>query len=224
MGGLCWYFQVGPVEAVEPMLSETEALQLCGDGYALLYANPNGIELWTPVGISVRWDVNLAAVREPAADTVSITPTPLTVSYTNYKGVTRLRRVIPKRVFFGSNQWHPDPQWLLDVFDVDTEQRRTFALKDMEGTDLIGTLEKASDLIVAHTRDESGLSDFDRALRALKTAAKRDCTCDNRKRRPHDALDPKLCGPCIAAFALARMRPYPALEAAHVEDGQSRSS
>lgn len=58
----------------------------------------------------------------------------LVVSYTNWQGVTRIRRVVPMGVVFRSSQWHPDPQWLLICRDVEKDELREFALKDCDFT------------------------------------------------------------------------------------------
>lgn len=55
----------------------------------------------------------------------------VSIVYTNYKGNTSLRRIIPKEVLFASNEWHKEKQWLLIAFDVDKQADRTFALKDV---------------------------------------------------------------------------------------------
>lgn len=55
---------------------------------------------------------------------------PITLTYTNWKGETAQRTIIPRRVWWGSTEWHPEPQWLLTAFDVDKEAERDFALKD----------------------------------------------------------------------------------------------
>jgi hypothetical protein len=52
------------------------------------------------------------------------------ISYTNYRGETSVRRIIPKSVRFGSTEWHPEPQWLLLAWDDDKQADREFALKD----------------------------------------------------------------------------------------------
>ena len=58
---------------------------------------------------------------------------PISVRYKNYAGMLRLRQVIPTGApFFGSNEWHPEPQWLLPVVDVDSGEERTFALKNCD--------------------------------------------------------------------------------------------
>lgn len=52
------------------------------------------------------------------------------VPYTNWRGETSVRRIIPKSVRFGSTEWHPEPQWLLLAWDADKQADREFALKD----------------------------------------------------------------------------------------------
>ena len=56
----------------------------------------------------------------------------LEVRYTNWRGETRLRTIRPVSLFFGSNRWHPQVQWLLVAWDVEKNMLKTFALKDME--------------------------------------------------------------------------------------------
>ena len=53
------------------------------------------------------------------------------VVYTNWKGETSIRHIIPIEILFGSNEWHAEEQWLLVAFDLDKEMERTFALKDI---------------------------------------------------------------------------------------------
>ncbi len=52
--------------------------------------------------------------------------------YTNWKGVTKTRKVRPKVIWFGNTEWHPDHQWLLTAFDVDKQAERDFAMKDIK--------------------------------------------------------------------------------------------
>ncbi len=54
------------------------------------------------------------------------------IVYTNWKGVTATRHIIPKDIFFGSTEWHTEVQWLLNAFDVDKQADRAFALKDIK--------------------------------------------------------------------------------------------
>ncbi len=53
------------------------------------------------------------------------------IVYTNYKGETDMRKIIPKEIVFGSNQWHKEDQWLLLAYDLDKKADRNFAMKDI---------------------------------------------------------------------------------------------
>ncbi len=53
------------------------------------------------------------------------------ILYTNYRGETSRRVIIPAAIRFGATEYHPDPQWLLDAYDVDKQAERTFALSDV---------------------------------------------------------------------------------------------
>jgi hypothetical protein len=55
----------------------------------------------------------------------------VSVVYTNYRGVTALRRIIPRRIWFGHTEWHPGEQWILDVLDVEKGVERSFAMADI---------------------------------------------------------------------------------------------
>lgn len=52
--------------------------------------------------------------------------------YTNWKGETELRIAIPERIYFGSNRWHTEEQWLMDAWDMVKNEPRTFAMKDIK--------------------------------------------------------------------------------------------
>jgi predicted DNA-binding transcriptional regulator YafY len=56
----------------------------------------------------------------------------LRIVYTNYRGEKAERRVVPERIWFGSTDWHPHAQWLLEAFDLDRNASRSFALADIE--------------------------------------------------------------------------------------------
>jgi hypothetical protein len=64
---------------------------------------------------------------EPVVDEVAPV---VVVHYTNWRGETSRRRIIPKSVRYGSTEWHPEPQWLLLAWDDDKQADREFALKD----------------------------------------------------------------------------------------------
>lgn len=58
----------------------------------------------------------------------------INVTYTNYKGETSERKIIPYEcgLRFGSSKWHLEPQWLLSAYDVEKKADREFALKDIK--------------------------------------------------------------------------------------------
>jgi predicted DNA-binding transcriptional regulator YafY len=51
--------------------------------------------------------------------------------YTNYKLETERRRVKPIKVWYGSTQYHTGPQWFLHALDLDKDEERNFAMRDM---------------------------------------------------------------------------------------------
>lgn len=59
----------------------------------------------------------------------------LTIIYTNYRGYTSKRIITPIKPWFGSTEWHPEPQWLLTAFDHEKQANRDFALKDFGYSD-----------------------------------------------------------------------------------------
>ena len=54
------------------------------------------------------------------------------IIYTNYKGETSERKIIPIELWFGSTEYHKEEQWLLKAFDVDKQAERNFAVKDIK--------------------------------------------------------------------------------------------
>lgn len=56
---------------------------------------------------------------------------PIIVKYTNWKGETANRTIIPHKVWFGSTEYHKEPQWLVYAFDSEKRAYRDFALSDM---------------------------------------------------------------------------------------------
>jgi len=55
----------------------------------------------------------------------------ITIDYTNYRGERGLRRIVPQQIEFGSNKWHPEPQWLLKAWDCEKKAERLFAIGDI---------------------------------------------------------------------------------------------
>ncbi|WP_273785673.1 hypothetical protein [Brucella intermedia] len=68
----------------------------------------------------------LSALELSAADMGN----PITLTYTNYRGETSERTITPIRPWFGSTEWHSEPQWLLTAFDHEKQANRDFAIKD----------------------------------------------------------------------------------------------
>ncbi len=59
---------------------------------------------------------------------------PARITYTNYKGETAERHIRPtgRRMFFGAPEWHPQPQWLLEAYDLDKQAERVFAMSGVK--------------------------------------------------------------------------------------------
>lgn len=55
----------------------------------------------------------------------------ITFQYTNYKGVVSSRNATVIGLHYGSTEYHPETQWLLEGFDLDKNVIRVYALKDM---------------------------------------------------------------------------------------------
>jgi len=53
------------------------------------------------------------------------------ITYTNWRGVTSERRIIPREIRHGKCEWHPQPCYLLEAYDVDKQADRTFAMTDI---------------------------------------------------------------------------------------------
>lgn len=51
--------------------------------------------------------------------------------YVNWKGVNGHRKVKVLSFGYSSNAYHPEPQWLLEGYDMDKKEFRMFAMKDM---------------------------------------------------------------------------------------------
>jgi hypothetical protein len=72
---------------------------------------------------------SLAHVPEPETPKLRIGANGVqAVPYRNYKGEAAVRHIMPCVIYFGSNEWHKEPQWLLDAWDADKGKLRTFAL------------------------------------------------------------------------------------------------
>lgn len=59
---------------------------------------------------------------------IELTGDAVAVPYTNDKGDRAVRRIVPERLYFGSTELHPEPQWILEAWDLDKHAIRPFAL------------------------------------------------------------------------------------------------
>lgn len=57
---------------------------------------------------------------------------PVVIDYTNYRGEQSRRIISAKRLWRGSNQWHPEEQYFLTAYDHDKNEDREFAVKDIK--------------------------------------------------------------------------------------------
>lgn len=57
----------------------------------------------------------------------------IVIDYTNHRGERSMRTVIPFGFRFGTSPFHPEPQWLMEAFDRDKGETRTFALLGILG-------------------------------------------------------------------------------------------
>lgn len=52
----------------------------------------------------------------------------VSILYTNWRGETAVRRIVPASIGIRYNQWHTEPQWLLWARDVEKDAFRDFAM------------------------------------------------------------------------------------------------
>lgn len=54
------------------------------------------------------------------------------IIYTNYKGITSKRNIIPQKIWYGKSAYHSQEQWFLEAYDIDKEDKRDFAIIDIK--------------------------------------------------------------------------------------------
>lgn len=59
-----------------------------------------------------------------------VTPT-ARFKYKNWEGKVSIRHVLPLTIYWASNEWHKEPQWLLNAYCFEKAAARTFAMKDI---------------------------------------------------------------------------------------------
>ena len=55
--------------------------------------------------------------------------------YRNWHGKVGTRTARAIRLTYGATEWHPEPQWLLEALDIEKNDVRLFALRDMVPAD-----------------------------------------------------------------------------------------
>jgi predicted DNA-binding transcriptional regulator YafY len=53
------------------------------------------------------------------------------IIYKNWKNETSERHILPLEIWFGATEWHTAEQWLLRATDLDKNEERNFAIKDI---------------------------------------------------------------------------------------------
>ncbi len=54
------------------------------------------------------------------------------ILYTNWKNETRYRKIMPISIEFKSTKWHSEEQWILNAIDIEKNEQRSFAIKDIK--------------------------------------------------------------------------------------------
>lgn len=67
--------------------------------------------------------------------------TPITMIYKNHRGRVERRTIIPKALWFGSTEWHPQPGWLLRAYDLGKAAERDFSVADIAFRQFTETLQ-----------------------------------------------------------------------------------
>lgn len=83
-------------------------------------------------GLVTKSQPNYKEIRNAIKSVQARTPQsdkPVTIFYENWRGEQRYRKIIPHEIWFGTTEWHPDPEWLLTALDVDRNAIRHFSMK-----------------------------------------------------------------------------------------------
>lgn len=60
----------------------------------------------------------------------------LWIIYKNHRGEVALRHIVPLFTHYTANEWHPEPCWIMQAFDLDKQEERSFAFKNILSTDV----------------------------------------------------------------------------------------
>jgi predicted DNA-binding transcriptional regulator YafY len=53
------------------------------------------------------------------------------IVYTNYRGETATRKILPIHIWFGKSPWHLTEQWFLEATDLEKDEDRSFAMSSI---------------------------------------------------------------------------------------------
>lgn len=70
-------------------------------------------------------------LNEPIPDTLCLERA-IKVEYVNWRKECTVRAIVPIKIYWGKTQWHPEEQWLLQVWDVNRGAYREYALRDIK--------------------------------------------------------------------------------------------
>lgn len=51
------------------------------------------------------------------------------LKYRNHRGEVAVRDIVPTHMWFGSNEWHTEEQWIVEAYDRDKKEYRSFSLE-----------------------------------------------------------------------------------------------
>jgi len=54
------------------------------------------------------------------------------LEYKNWRGEVGIRTIFPLDIYYGSTEYHKEEQWLIKVWDLDKNDYRTYALRDIK--------------------------------------------------------------------------------------------
>jgi hypothetical protein len=147
-------------EDASPEFDEEQMALIADWRSRLLNALPAAVSPDAAAGLNEAWVGSAAPTAAPSAASPA-----LEFAYTNWRGERSNRRVQPIRLYHGSTEWHPDPQWLLEAVDLDKGEVRAFAVKDMvpSATPAAGeALTEALESIACHADEVASKSETER--------------------------------------------------------------
>ena len=62
----------------------------------------------------------------------------VTIEYTNWRRERGTRVIRSRRIAFENSRWHPETRWLLEAIDVEKDEIREFAMKDIHSWTVVG--------------------------------------------------------------------------------------